>query len=88
MLDRLHGPEAAKMEYKDLVQAYEKMRHEYNLQARGAKDVQARVLVELISVCVAHSFHFANSCKNDQPKGLIQAVSTFYETNLINSKTT
>jgi hypothetical protein len=51
VLARLRGPEAAKMEFKDLVEAYNKIEENYKMNARGAKDVQATVFMNFIPVC-------------------------------------
>ncbi|XP_031575013.1 guanylate-binding protein 4-like [Actinia tenebrosa] len=48
VLAQLCGSGAAKMEFKDLVEAYDKIEERYKMDGRGAKDVQANILMKFI----------------------------------------
>ncbi|XP_031568053.1 LOW QUALITY PROTEIN: guanylate-binding protein 4-like [Actinia tenebrosa] len=45
VLKRLRGPEASKMQFSDIVSAYNQIQESYAAKARGAKDVQATVFM-------------------------------------------
>lgn len=52
VLKRLRGPEGSKMQFSDVVSAYNQIQDSYTAKARGAKDVQATVFMNFHPVSI------------------------------------
>jgi hypothetical protein len=57
VLTRLRGPEGSKMQFSDIIAAYNGIQESYTVNARGAKDVQATVFM---------SFHPVSKTVNEK----------------------